>query len=797
MARLGRSQPFTPHFRNNFVYAAAPGGTFLPFWAIDSNQIMSDLRKNVASQVVTFSLVNATTGAALTGASVTTKVTLDGTQSGSAGTLTELGTGQYKYVPTQAETNGASVGLGFTATNAVPVNIHCFTIGQDPALSTFDVNVTKLLGTAWLTPGVAGTPDVNTKLIGGQTVTAGSGVTFPSSVASPTNITAGVITTVTTVTNQLTAAAIATGVWQDATAGDFTTASSIGKSLFTGAVPGTAGGIFISGSNTATTVATFTVSGATAFTGNVAMSDGLTLSKSTLNGHAFQATGNGTGAGFRILGGTTGRGIFISGGGTSGEGIGIATTSGDGIVVAATAGHGLNLTASGTSKHGFFATGGSAGTSDGIKAVAGTGGVDIRGAITGDITGTLSTLTTYTGNTPQTGDSYARLGAAGAGLTALGDTRIANLDASVTSRMASYSQPTGFLAATFPTTVASTTNITGGTITTVTNLTNAPTSGDLTATMKTSVTTAATAATPTLNATQTFSNTGTWTGNLVGTVSTVTTLTNLPAITTNWLTATGIAADAITAAKVATDVGTEIGTAVWVTGTRTLTSGSPTALENAAAVWNLDYGTNPPASPSYGEFVLAISGGGSSGSGTGAYAITVTVNDGSTALQNVNVRAVEGINAFTALTDASGQVSFSLDAATYTLTLTKDGYSYTPTSKTVTGSHTGTLNAIHSMSLITAPTATGTQSACSIYTYDEHGALKAGVVINFRVLNPPGAGSYNTAVISATSNVSGLLTINLPQNTACEAQRGDGDWVTFTTDSDSATALPEILGSDY
>jgi len=62
-----------------------------------------------------------------------------------------------------------------------------------------------------------------------------------------------------------------------------------------------------------------------------------------------------------------------------------------------------------------------------------------------------------------------------------------NLDAAITSRMATYTQPTGFLAATFPGTVASTTNITAGTITTVTNLTNAPTSGDLTATMKASV----------------------------------------------------------------------------------------------------------------------------------------------------------------------------------------------------------------------------------------------------------------------------------------------------------------------
>lgn len=47
---------------------------------------------------------------------------------------------------------------------------------------------------------------------------------------------------------------------------------------------------------------------------------------------------------------------------------------------------------------------------------------------------------------------------------------------------------------------ATPTNITAGTITTVTNLTNAPTVGDFTATMKTSITTAATAATPTVTA---------------------------------------------------------------------------------------------------------------------------------------------------------------------------------------------------------------------------------------------------------------------------------------------------------
>lgn len=49
---------------------------------------------------------------------------------------------------------------------------------------------------------------------------------------------------------------------------------------------------------------------------------------------------------------------------------------------------------------------------------------------------------------------------------------------------------TAAAAVTFPASIASPTNITAGTITTVTNLTNAPTAGDLTATMKTSIGTA-------------------------------------------------------------------------------------------------------------------------------------------------------------------------------------------------------------------------------------------------------------------------------------------------------------------
>lgn len=88
----------------------------------------------------------------------------------------------------------------------------------------------------------------------------------------------------------------------------------------------------------------------------------------------------------------------------------------------------------------------------------------------------VDTITTYTGNTVQTGDSFARIGVAGVGLsnvvlptgglanvtawtvaitgTVSGNATAAqgaNLDVAVSSRMATYTQPTGFLAANFTT----------------------------------------------------------------------------------------------------------------------------------------------------------------------------------------------------------------------------------------------------------------------------------------------------------------------------------------------------------
>jgi len=143
--------------------------------------------------------------------------------------------------------------------------------------------------------------------------------------------------------------------------------------------------------------------------------DAIVASSTGSNGRGIFAEGNGGGAGLEVWGGATSNGISCAGGATSGIGLyaqggpdsagaefdagsgssaaGLALSGGadgNGLKITTINNHGIQVTAAGSSKHGAIITGGNAGTSDGIKAVAGTGGVDIRGNITGNVTGNVS-----------------------------------------------------------------------------------------------------------------------------------------------------------------------------------------------------------------------------------------------------------------------------------------------------------------------------------------------------------------------------------------------------------------------
>ena len=382
-----------------------------------------------------------------------------------SGGVKERGNGVYRLdLPNAALAAAGRVRVRGEATGK---RLLCDTIDVQHA----SANVAQLLGTAWLAPGTAGTPDVNAKLWGGatvtgmpmptfaqptgflaatfpgtvssfaggavasvtarvtanadqlagQTITAAAGVTFPASVASPTNITAGTISTVATLTTlpaipanwltaagiaaaalngkgdwstvaptNLTAAQIAAGIWQDAVAGDFTVALSVGKSVMNG----------------------------------VALGTGLTVA--SVSGAVASVTG--------AVGSVT-AGVTVA---TNNDKTGYALT-----VAPPTA------AAVATTLWQDLLAGADFGTAGSIGAL-----------LKLDIDATISSRSTFAG-----GAVASVTGAVGsvAGLTA------ANLDVAVSSRMATYTQPTGFLAATFPAALASPTNITAGTVTTVTN----------------------------------------------------------------------------------------------------------------------------------------------------------------------------------------------------------------------------------------------------------------------------------------------------------------------------------------
>lgn len=370
-------------------------------------------------------------------------------------------------------TNVATVTPGWTTT---PDNTSTFAVL--PAVSAWDevtadhlasgttgnsLNAAGAAGDPWSTdlPGAygAGTaghiignalPDHAAGANGGLPILSSSGTTL-----------AYTVTTVTTVTNQLTAAGIATGVWQDATAGDFTVSGSIGKSLFTGgAVPGAAGGLFIAGTNAATTIAglttgalsctTITASGAVAFQSTFAVTTSTSLaafSCTTLTASgavAFQST-------FATTGTTTLNAVTVtnattlSGAVSLGSTLAITGTTTFTGAVAMSAGLAANITGNLTGTvstvttvtnqltAAAIATGVWQDTTSGDFTVSGSIG---KSLVTGppswytapDNTD-IATLIVQVGALfttripgvvqPQTGDSYALIGAAGAGLTAL------------------------------------------------------------------------------------------------------------------------------------------------------------------------------------------------------------------------------------------------------------------------------------------------------------------------------------------------------------------------------------------
>jgi hypothetical protein len=194
----------------------------------------------------------------------------------------------------------------------------------------------------------------------------------------------------------------------------------------------------------------------------------------------------------------------------------------------------------------------------------------------------------------------------------------------------------------------------------------------------------------------------------------------------------------------------------------------------------------------------AILAAASAGAGTGARTVTITVNDGTNALQNAIVRFTEGANTFRALTNASGVAVFNLDDATYTVAVTKSGYTYAGTTMVVNGTETAT----YSMTAVSVTPPTNPDlSAVVVLCLGTDFEAESGVTIDLRIVTFP-SGSTNTAYPglkqTATSNGSGIATLEAPKGSVCEWKRGKEDsWTEITIGSGDQTNVTSIIGSRY
>jgi hypothetical protein len=187
------------------------------------------------------------------------------------------------------------------------------------------------------------------------------------------------------------------------------------------------------------------------------------------------------------------------------------------------------------------------------------------------------------------------------------------------------------------------------------------------------------------------------------------------------------------------------------------------------------------------------------GSGDGAYACTWTVDDGSTALQNATVSFyLNGVLKGTiSATDASGQGEMSLDAATYTVAITCDGYVFANTTHTVSATE-ATWTETFSMTAvaISAPTDAGTATGrIDMHQKDTTTGTYVSIYVR-QTTRRSGTGHGDSKEWrELVSNANGVIEAAFWKSQAYEAKRGkDGTPVAFTVGTDGTFYLPSVLG---
>jgi len=188
--------------------------------------------------------------------------------------------------------------------------------------------------------------------------------------------------------------------------------------------------------------------------------------------------------------------------------------------------------------------------------------------------------------------------------------------------------------------------------------------------------------------------------------------------------------------------------------------------------------------------------------GVGARTVTLTIDDGVAVLANASVRMTKGAVSFIIATDILGVGVFSLDDGTWTVSITNDGYSFTPVTLVVSG----TVNQTYSMTAVTVPTSSPSADQVTgyLYTYDEAGVIEVSVDVESRITKIPSSGTgiaYDTKTRTITSHgTTGLANFTkLWKGATYEFKRTGNSQayqVTIPTTAGDPYELPSIMGSD-
>ncbi len=148
----------------------------------------------------------------------------------------------------------------------------------------------------------------------------------------------------------------------------------------------------------------------------------------------------------------------------------------------------------------------------------------------------------------------------------------------------------------------------------------------------------------------------------------------------------------------------------------------------------------------------APSGGGGGGEIDGANTVTITVDDGENPVDGARVRVTLGVQSQVKLTDAAGEVAFTLDDGTWSVGVTRIGYVFDATSLVVSGE----TDAAYSMTQIVPTPVDAPWINAQIQCYDAAGNVLAGAEVRIAQVTPTTFGGIasgdDVRVIVADSN---------------------------------------------